>query len=465
MGSISKGAREYLESQLAEAIAQYTQEHPLSKKGHEEACKYMPGGNTRTVLYTNPFPLTIASGSGCQLTTVDGQTYVDFLGEYTAGIYGHSNPVIRKAIETALDHGWNYAGQSQKERELAKIVCERFPVMERVRFVNSGTEANMMAIATAIACTGKKKILVFKKGYHGSTISGRVPDGKPSINLPHEFVVGHYNDVLGTEALVDSLPENSLAAILVEPMIGSGGCYTATKEFLLSIRDLASKHQAILIFDEVMSSRLSYHGYSERMGVYPDMMTVGKWVGGGMSFGAFGGRQYLMDLFDPRKGQLEHAGTFNNNVFSMSAGVAGCTLLNKRTLDMLNYDGDELRERIEAVFLDIGLIRKHPQAKNYYIGGRLPDAPVSDDMHDVNSQGRPPKMYIKGVGSLMTMHFSGPDRTLLQGLFWHHMLKHGIYMAQRGFVALNIELKEEHYQKFVDAVRAFVEEWIEALKW
>ncbi len=233
--------------------------------------------------------MTFASGCGNKLVTVDGHEYIDFLGEYTAGIYGHSHPIIRKAIEDALDKGWNLGGHNKMEQELAKIICKRFHPMERVRFVNSGTEANMMAIATAIAYTKRSKLLIFHKGYHGSTISGHQIEGKPSINLPHDFVVAPYNDVQGTRRIIDELPCNSLAAILVEPMLGSGGCFTGKETFLLYLRRASSELGALLIFDEVMTSRLSHFdlGLTER--IVPEMMTLGKWVGGGMSFGAFGG--------------------------------------------------------------------------------------------------------------------------------------------------------------------------------
>jgi glutamate-1-semialdehyde 2,1-aminomutase len=199
---------------------------------------------------------------------------------------------------------------------------------------------NMIAIGTALVYTGKKKILVFKKGYHGSTISGRSSDGKPSLNLPHDFVTAPYNDVPATRAIIDALPKDSLAAILVEPMLGSGGCFAGRVDFLQLLRAEATRHSALLIFDEVMTSRLSYRGYGAKIGIRPDLMTIGKWVGGGMSFGAFGGREDIMNIFDPRLGKLEHAGTFNNNVMSMSAGIAGCTILDEGCIDELNSRGE-----------------------------------------------------------------------------------------------------------------------------
>lgn len=174
---------DFLLRSLEQAHEKYTDLHPHSKAHHLEASKYLPGGNTRTVLHTTPFPLTIASARDCYLTTVDDDgvettnhkrvdsgttqpksSYIDFLGEYTAGIYGHSHPVIKKAVQTALDGGWNYGGQNRLEAQLAARVCARFPAIEMVRFVNSGTEANMMALATAVAYTGKNGVVVFKKG-------------------------------------------------------------------------------------------------------------------------------------------------------------------------------------------------------------------------------------------------------------------------------------------------------------
>jgi glutamate-1-semialdehyde 2,1-aminomutase len=435
-----------------EAQERYIRVNPLSKEAYVEACNYLPGGNTRTVLHTTPFPLTFKSAHSCYLETADGHLFVDFLGEYTAGIYGHNHPVIRSAVDAGLARGWNYAGMSGLETRLAKHIQQRFPTIDLVRFVNSGTEANMMALATAVAYTKKKKVLVFNKGYHGSTISGRASSGKPSINLPHDFVLGTYNDVEGTEKLISSLPSDSLAAILLEPMLGSGGCYLATKEFLSTLRRLANEHSALLIFDEVMTSRLTYNGLGATFlpDIKPDLMTLGKWVGGGMSFGAFGGRKDIMELYDPRKGMLEHPGTFNNNVFSMGAGVAGCELLNKERINALNSLGDRLRTKLEEVLSNAGIVTdKHI----------IPKTPVLDadqDNIELLAEKKVPKMFVKGRGSLLVVHFTGPQRAILQTIYFHHMMEQGLYLAQRGFVALNIELEDHHVDKFVDATKAFV---------
>jgi glutamate-1-semialdehyde 2,1-aminomutase len=443
---------EQLTTALQEANELYTSQNPLSKAQYDSACKCLPGGNTRAVLFTSPFPLTFKSGNSCYLHSLDGQQYIDFLSEYTAGIYGHNNPVIRKAVEKALDGGWNLGGQGEVEAQLAKIVCERFPSIELVRFVNSGTEANTMALATALVYTGKKKILLFSKGYHGSVISGRTAPGKKSINLPHDFIVGTYNDVAGTEALLSSLPKDSLAAILVEPMLGSGGCFRGTPEFLRSLREAATKYNALLIFDEVMTSRLSYHGLGHTTGITPEITTLGKWIGGGMSFGAFGGKKEIMKLFDPRNGTIEHPGTFNNNVFSMNAGVAGCGVYNAEAVEKLNELGDRLREGVESVL------------KAHSVEGNIPNTPVTDELLTGPVEERPPVVFVKGIGSLLAIHFVGSKGEYLKPLFWQHMVQNGIYLAQRGFVSLNMELMEEHVDKFVQAVDGFCSKYVAYLK-
>lgn len=338
---------------LAQAHSAYSTLNPASHDAFVSACKHLPGGNTRTVLHANPFPLTFASGNGCTVTSLDGNTYIDFLGEFTAGIYGHNDSAIRGAINEALEKGWSLGGNNTYEKELAKLVCERFqPTMELVRFTNSGTEANMMAVATAIAWTGKTKILVFQGGYHGATLSFRTPPvgvTQKSVNLPHEWVIGTYNDIAETQAVLSTIPTDSLAAIVVEPMLGNAGAIPGSLPFLQFLRSYASSHDALLIFDEVMTSRLSYRGLGHKLGIRPDMMTLGKWVGGGMSFGAFGGRADIMALFDPTKqGSLGHAGTFNNNVVSMAAGCAGCKVLNEETTMRLNELGETLKEKVQV---------------------------------------------------------------------------------------------------------------------
>lgn len=510
---------------LAKAHSTYTLLNPSSLQAYQSARQHQPGGNTRTVLHANPFPITFASGNGCTLTSLDGHTYTDFLGEYTAGIYGHNNATIRAAIDEALGRGWSLGGNNVYEKELARLVCERFtPTMELVRFTNSGTEANMMAVATAIAWTGRKKILVFGRGYHGATLSFHSPpkgSAAKNVNLPHEWVVATYNDIARTEEILSGLPPRSLAAILVEPMLGSAGAIPGSPHFLQFLRSYASSHDALLIFDEVMTSRLSYRGLGHRLGIQPDLMTLGKWVGGGMSFGAFGGRRDIMEMYDPSKsGSLAHAGTFNNNVISMAAGCAGCKVLDEETTNRLNDLGEHMKEAVTDV-IDKYLYGEVPHT-NGADGGSLEgsvislqpsehaiesfthptilredvfefafdtttDLPVAPDQTTTNgttnavangktkgtsspfqdhqlsteTTGNSP-MYISGIGSILAIHFP-PSSPHLQSLFYHHMLSQNIYLAERGFMALNIELGIEEVEKFVEATGQFVERFRDAI--
>ncbi|MBL8839680.1 MAG: aminotransferase class III-fold pyridoxal phosphate-dependent enzyme [Alphaproteobacteria bacterium] len=419
-----------LDDALAEARKSYIARNPGSFARHTEACAAMPGGNTRTVIFNAPFPLAIARGEGCRLWDVDGHEYIDLLGEYTAGLFGHSHPVIRAAIDRALDGGINLAGHNVFEAKLARLVCDRFPSVDLVRFTNSGTEANLMALATATAVTKRRKIMVFDGGYHGGVFyfaGGGLP-----INVPHDFVVAPYNDIAGTGALI-AAHGPALAAILVEPMQGSSGCIPADREFLQMLRDEATRHGAILIFDEVMTSRLSPGGLQQALGIIPDMTTLGKYIGGGMSFGAFGGRSDLMAIYDPRRPDaMPHAGTFNNNVLTMSAGIAAMgEIFTPDAATALTRRGDALRERLNAL---------------------------------CRAQAAP--MQFTGIGSLLTIHMTArPIRRAadaaaanqdLKELFFFDMLERGIYLARRGMMALMLPIGDAECDRFVEAVGEFI---------
>ena len=425
-----------MQSALVEARQAYADANPKSLGRHHEACEAMPGGNTRTTLHTSPFPLTVVRGEGCRLWDADGHEYIDVLGEYTAGIYGHSHPVIRAAIDKALNHGWNFAGRNENEGKLAKLVADRIPSIDLVRFTNSGTEGNVMALAGARVYaqrTGRSKatkVMVFHGGYHGGVLYF-VSGGSP-VNIPYEYVVAPYNDIEGTRALLAKHGEE-LFAVLLEPMQGSHGCLPGDVEFLRMVREETKARGITMIFDEVMTSRLSPGGLQGKYGITPDMTTLGKYIGGGMSFGAFGGRRDIMELFDPTKADsLPHAGTFNNNVLTMAAGVAGFgEVYTPQAAKELNDRGDSIRERLNAI------CRKHQVAFQF-----------------------------SGIGSMMTAHAtSRPIRTAAdiaggsqdaKELFYFDMMAAGIWIARRGFVALNIMIGEAEGDRFVAAVEEFV---------
>jgi glutamate-1-semialdehyde 2,1-aminomutase len=420
-----------LEEAVKAAEAEHTRLNPKSGERFADACASMPGGNTRTVLHYSPFPLTIARAEGSRLEDVDGHAYTDFLGEYTAGLYGHSHPVILGAIREAIDAGVVLGGPNRWEAELARLMCQRFPSVELVRFTNSGTESNMMAVVTARAATGRDKVLVFNGGYHGGVLS--FAGGGSPINAPFQFVLATYNDIAGTEALIDK-HASELAAVLVEPMMGGGGGIAGTPAFLQMLRDATKRHGIVLIFDEVMTSRLSAGGLQAKLGINPDLTSFGKYLGGGMSFGAFGGRADLLRRYDPRAADAwSHAGTFNNNVLTMSAGVAGLTkLFTPEAAERLNASGDRLRERLNAA-------------------GRRAGVPLQ----------------CRGVGSIMAIHWQSkpierPADTAetpmaARTLFHLQMLNRGFYIARRGFMSLSLVLTEQDHDRLVAAVEDYLE--------
>mgnify|MGYP000728259418 CR=1 FL=1 len=367
-----------LKDRLAEVEAAYVAANPKSLARFEAAAGPMPGGNTRTVLHFSPFPLTFAKGEGCWLDDLDGHRYADFLGEYSAGLYGHSNPVIAEAIRTALADGIVLGGPNRYEGELAAEICRRFPSIDQVRFTNSGTEANLLALAAARLATGRQTVMVMEGGYHGGVLY--FGHHKSEINVAGPWVFGSYNDLEATLAVIER-EKADLAAVLIEPMMGSGGGICASREYLQGLREACDRHGIVLIYDEVMTSRMSPGGQQARLGVLPDMTTLGKYLGGGLSFGAFGGRADLMARFDPRRPDaVSHAGTFNNNVLSMAAGLAGLTkVLTAEAQAALTARGEALRDRLNAIAQARGRGRQW--------GGRAGRSADGHDGHHDDDQG------------------------------------------------------------------------------
>jgi glutamate-1-semialdehyde 2,1-aminomutase len=347
---------------------------------------------------------------------------VDFLGEFTAGIYGHSPPLVKDAIRTALEEGLNLSAHNRGEGRLAELICARFASMQLVRFTNSGTEANLMALAVAKHATGRPKILVFEGAYHGSVLSFSA--GASGARVPHDFLVARYNDLAGARALVHQ-HRDSLAAILVEPMQGAAGCIPGEPLFLEYLRQATSESGAVLIFDEIQTARLSFGGRQELLGIAPDLTTLGKFFGGGLAFGCFGGRRDLMELLDPRRPDaLAHPGTFNNNTLTMAAGIAAVSgLLGAEALQRLNSRGERLRETLLSVF-----------SRNA--------APFT----------------VTGLGSLMNIHPVAPPRVAgdLRKLLFLELAAAGMYLAARGLIALSFAITEEDIARLVGALEGFL---------
>src|SRR5919109_2805744 len=225
-----------LGGQVAEAVRHYVERNPESRRLHEERAQFMPGGNTRTVIHVDPFPLTVVRGDGARIVDADGHEYLDFLGEYTAGLYGHSHPAIVQAIRDALADGIVLGAPNVYEGGLAAAVCERFPSIELVRFCNSGTEANLLALSLTRVASRKPAVMVFEGAYHGGVFFFK--DGDAPLNAPFRYLVGRYND---PEAAARQIAEHAheLAAVIVEPVQGSGGVIPGEPEFLHALREAA----------------------------------------------------------------------------------------------------------------------------------------------------------------------------------------------------------------------------------
>ncbi|KAK5987337.1 putative aminotransferase [Cladobotryum mycophilum] len=422
-----------VQAALDKAVSHYVARNPVSKGLHDEAIKSLPGGNTRTVLHAEPFPLCMKSGQSYQVTSEDGHVYTDLTGEFTAALYGHSHPLILDAISNVVQNiGLNVGATTHQEQIFAREICQRFQ-LERLRFANSGTEANLHALAAARLFTKKRKVVAFGGGYHGAVLG--FAGGKPAANNVDrdDWIVARYNDL---KSATDAINSEDVAAVLVEGMQGAGGCIVGTKEFLTGLQHAASKAGVLVILDEVMTSRMSGNGISSIHGLKPDLKTFGKYLGGGLAFGAFGGRADIMATFDPRlSGSVAHSGTFNNNTLVTHAGHVGLTKI---------YTPETAQKFFE---ISSQLITK------------------------LNEVTTGTKMCFTGIGSVMTSHFTEAgvrnienaddveDIAALKDLFWFDMLDQGFWVTRRGLIAVILDTPQSELDRFVEAVQGFISKY------
>jgi glutamate-1-semialdehyde 2,1-aminomutase len=402
----------------------YLEQTPRSRALWERACESLPGGNTRTTIHQAPHPLYIVSGEGCRVTDVDGVERVDFINNYTSLILGHRHPSVVQAVQRQADRVMSVAASSELEIELAERIKERVPSIELVRFGNSGTEATMLAIRAARAFTGRDTIATFAGGYHGShdyaaSIPGEptLPVGGPGIPdaVARTVVVAPCNDVEATRAsLAPHL--NDLAAVIVEPVLGAGGVVPATGEFLSFLRTLTNDVGALLVFDEVISFRVGYHGAQGKVGVAPDLTTLGKIIGGGLPVGAFGGRADVMALFDPQAPRrIPHGGTFNANPLTAAAGLATLAEMTPDRYEALDVLASDLTDRLAGVLAQSGV-----------------DAAITR------------------AGSLFNLHLA--DGQLAPELHLA-LLNHGILLTPRGMGCLSTAITGAEVDLFAEALR------------
>ena len=313
----------------------------------------MPGGvnsPVRAFRAVGGDPVFIASGKGSRITDVDGASYIDYVGSWGPLIVGHCHPEVMDALEKTLSTGTSFGASTAGEVELADAVHQAFPSVERVRLVNSGTEATLSALRVARAATGREKILKFEGCYHGhaDSLLVKAGSGVATLGLPDSpgvpraltelTLTAPYNDLGALEEMF-RVHRNELAAAIAEPVAGNMGCVPPLPGFLERLRDLTAEQGAVLIFDEVMTGfRVGYGGAQQRYGIRPDLTTLGKIIGGGLPVGAYGGKAALMDLVAPA-GPVYQAGTLSGNPLAVAAGI--------KTLELLRRPG--FYERLSAV--------------------------------------------------------------------------------------------------------------------
>lgn len=369
------------------------------------------------MLFYSPYPVAIVRGERSRLWDADGNAYIDFLNEYSAGLLGHSNARVRAALTEAASAGMSFGGPNVYEAKFAALLVERFPSIERVRFCNSGTEANIAAVMLALHSVERTGVLVFEGGYHGGFLS--FPAGPGPLNVPLQTTLARFNDIQSVEEAF-RLQGGNLGACIVEPVMAAGGAIPSTPEFLERLRRLCTEYGVILIFDEVVSSRLAMGGMQSVHNVIPDMTTLGKYLAGGLSFGAFGGRADIMDRLDMRRGDaVSHAGTFNNNLLSMACGFAAAGELTGQGIERINQLGSLLRAEIARSCVETSA-------------------------------------RITGYGSLSCIHFVDKQE---HELFHLHMLESGFYMARRGSIYLSLETTRDEVDGFVGAAQNFFDRY------
>ena len=338
----------------------YADARPNSRRLHTEACKYMPGGDTRTATFFLPFPNFIKYGEGAYMYDEDGFKLLDFQNNYTSLIHGHAHPETVEAVQEQIAKGSAYTAPFEKQIELSKLLTQRFPSVDMIRYTKSGTEANMHALRIARAYTGKAKIIKTEGGYHGTTdvFEASVdPNIKKAGTLDQIKVIPESRGV----------SENALKDVLVVPIMGSAGQITPDLEYLRFLREITTQYHIVLIFDEVVTGRLSLGGAQKFYGVTPDLTTMGKIIGGGTPVGAFGGKQEIMQMYDPREKKMYHSGTFNGNAVTMTAGLATMKAYNQEAVDYVNDLGVLFKEGVLKIYEKLGLNMKISGAGSIYI--------------------------------------------------------------------------------------------------
>ena len=348
-----------------------------SAQFNKRAERVMPGGDTRTTTYYRPYPLTLKRGEGPFLWDVDGNKYIDLIGNYTSLVHGNAYPPIVEAVSKAVRDGSSWPARSEAQIELATLLCERVESVDRVRFCNSGTEAGMLAAHVARRLTGRKLILMARYGYHGSYDDLEVglvgQDGERTM-------LADFGEATVFEALLYERG-SEIAAVFLEPILGSAGIVEPPAEFLGRVAEAAHSAGAMFVVDEVITLRLAEGGGQQVFNVKPDLTMFGKIIGGGFPVGAIGGSEEVMSAFDPRnRGRIFHSGTFNGNPVTCAAGVVSVRELTQARIDKMASQAERLAAELARAARQAGLpfsVRHSGSLMNVFFLKEPPPATIS----------------------------------------------------------------------------------------
>lgn len=421
-------------------INEYKKRFPLSREHHERMINYIPGGATRSLSYFKPWPLHISHGQGAHVYTHEGHALLDVTNAYGALIHGHGDPDVAAAVCAGIQKGSQFSTPTDGQFKLARLLCERVPGFEKLRFLNSGTEATMFAMRTARAFTGRDKILKMSGGFHGthdavaaSTKKNVITAGIPAA-MTRDILEVPFNDPAALEAAVAAHAQD-LAAVIMEPFLGAGGVVLPKPGYLESARQITKAHDVLLIFDEIFSFRVDTGGCQNLFNVIPDITTVGKVVGGGLPIGVLGGRSEIMNIYchENTEKPLYHSGTFNGYETVMQAGFAALSKFDKKAVAGVNRLGDRFQKGLQETFARTGLNIQSTQ-----IGSLL-------NLHFVNEPVTTPEQVLTSEEELHAlMHLS--------------LLNKGVFSIPRGLFILSTAMTGAQIDGLVASIGGVLEE-------
>ncbi len=345
--------------------SEYRERTPRSRELFRKAGRFLPGGDTRLGTCFPPHPSYMVRGEGSYLYDLDGNRILDFTNNATTLIHGHSHPEISETIRQQAGRGTGWMAPNPHQVKLARLLCRRLPSVDRIRFCNSGTEANMHAIKVARAFTGRDVILKMAGAYHGTyegTEFSRADDGSPLAlvtgipdNESDNVLVAPFGDEAAARNLMEA-HRDRMAAVIVNPVMTQGGLGLPPEGYLQFLRETTRRLGILLVFDEVITFRVGSGGGQEHYGVVPDLTALGKIIGGGLPVGAFGGREDIMALFaDGPTPSVSHAGTLNGNPMTSAAGLKAMEMLTPGAFEHLSRLGSSLRDELQRIVGDLQL--------------------------------------------------------------------------------------------------------------